>query len=58
MEKALDQVRELATGSEDDRHKAIADLQNLAFSLESPQDTIHRYGHMVSFTVILAHDGD
>ncbi|PQE06904.1 O-methyl transferase B protein [Rutstroemia sp. NJR-2017a BVV2] len=46
MEKALDQVRELATASEDDRDKAIVALQNLAFSLESPQHTIHRYGHM------------
>lgn len=46
MEEALDQVRELATASEDGRRKAIAGLQNLAFSLEDPQDTIHRYGHM------------
>ena len=49
METALDQVRELATAREDDRAKAIVALQNLAFSLETPQDTIHRYGHMVCF---------
>ncbi|KAH7384628.1 S-adenosyl-L-methionine-dependent methyltransferase [Pyrenochaeta sp. MPI-SDFR-AT-0127] len=46
MEEALDQVRKLAAVSEDDRRKAMVALQNLAFSLENPHDTIHRFGHM------------
>lgn len=54
MEEALEQVRKLATESEDGRLKAIVALQNLAFSLEDPHQTIHRYGHMVCFSIILA----
>ena len=53
MEEALDQVRKLAAASEDGRRKAMVALQNLAFSLEGQHDTIHRYGHMVWFNLIL-----
>lgn len=47
MDEALDQVRKLAAASEDGRRKAMLALQNLAFSLENPHDTIRKYGHMV-----------
>ncbi|KAH9866814.1 hypothetical protein J1614_008507 [Plenodomus biglobosus] len=45
MEAALEQVRKLAALSEDGRHQAMVALHNLAYSLETHDDTIHRYGH-------------
>ncbi len=48
MEAALDQIKQLAASvDEDGRSKLRTALQKLALSLESPGDTIHRYGHMV-----------
>lgn len=47
MEAILDQVKQLAATSEEARQEVMVALRNLAFSFESPQDTIHRYGHMV-----------
>ncbi|KAI1379800.1 S-adenosyl-L-methionine-dependent methyltransferase [Hypoxylon crocopeplum] len=35
-----------AAGSEDARRKVIVALQSLLFSLETPDDTLHRFGHM------------
>ncbi|KAI0173474.1 S-adenosyl-L-methionine-dependent methyltransferase [Hypoxylon sp. FL1284] len=46
MEALLEQIKGLAEESDDARRKAMTALQSAAFSLESPQDTIHRYGHM------------
>ncbi|GAP91478.1 putative O-methyl transferase B [Rosellinia necatrix] len=46
MDVSLEQLGRLAAESEEGRHEVIAALQKLALSLESPQDTIHRYGHM------------
>jgi hypothetical protein len=58
MEEALDQVRRLATASQHSRQQAILALQDLAFSLETPDFTLHRYGHMVWLTSIVAQDED
>ncbi|KAI1078166.1 S-adenosyl-L-methionine-dependent methyltransferase [Whalleya microplaca] len=46
MEAALDLIRKEAAGSEDARRKVIGALQSLASSLETPDDTLHRFGHM------------
>lgn len=48
MESALDQIRKEAAGSNDARQKAIVALQSLVSSLETPDDTLHRFGHMVT----------
>ncbi|KAI1463631.1 S-adenosyl-L-methionine-dependent methyltransferase [Daldinia caldariorum] len=47
MEAALDRIRKEAAGGEDARRKVIVALQSLVGSLETPDDTLHRYGHMV-----------
>lgn len=47
MEDAFNKIRELAAENEESRRKAMVALQDLAFSMENEQDTIHRYGHMV-----------
>lgn len=49
MEGALDRIRKEAAGSEDARREVIAALQSLASSLETPDDALHRFGHMVAF---------
>lgn len=47
MEEALEKIRELAVeGNEQTRRGLMLSLQALSFSLETPQDTIHRFGHM------------
>lgn len=46
-EAALGQIRKEAAGSEETRRKAIVALQSLVFSLETPDDTLHRFAHMV-----------
>ncbi|KAI0111777.1 S-adenosyl-L-methionine-dependent methyltransferase [Daldinia grandis] len=46
MEAVLDQVRKEAAGSEDARRKVLVALQSLVSSLETPDDTLHRFGHM------------
>ena len=49
MEAAIDTVKQFATtASEATRQEVIKSLTKLIFALESPSDTIHRYGHMVS----------
>jgi hypothetical protein len=53
MEEALEQVRKLAALSEDDRRQAIVALHDLAHSMETQHDTIHRYGHAVSLTSVI-----
>jgi hypothetical protein len=47
MEAALEQIRIFAAASgEEARRSLMLSLQALAHSLETPQDTIHRFGHM------------
>ncbi|KAI1803416.1 S-adenosyl-L-methionine-dependent methyltransferase [Daldinia bambusicola] len=46
MEAALDQIRKEAAGGEEARRNVIVALQSLVGSLETPDDTLHRYGHM------------
>ncbi|KAF2963106.1 hypothetical protein GQX73_g10471 [Xylaria multiplex] len=46
MEEALDNIRKEAAGSEETRRTAIVALQSLISSLETPDDTLHRFGHM------------
>ncbi|KAK2595098.1 hypothetical protein QQS21_007183 [Conoideocrella luteorostrata] len=47
MEAVLEQIRKVvATGGEDVRRKAMVALQNMAASFETPDDTLHRLGHM------------
>ncbi|KAK8024997.1 S-adenosyl-L-methionine-dependent methyltransferase [Apiospora arundinis] len=53
MEGALDTLRGLAAKGGDERQKVIQALQRLAFSLENPQDTIHRYGQMTLQAAII-----
>lgn len=47
MEEALARVQELAAQDEDSRRKAVVGLPKLASSLETVQETINRYGHLV-----------
>ena len=49
MDAALDKVRQLAANADEaTRRQLSTTLNRLVLSLESPSDTIHRYGHMVS----------
>ena len=49
MDAALETIKGLAAAADEaTRRKLVASLSSLAHSLESPGDTIHRYGHMVS----------
>lgn len=49
MDAAIDQIRQLGTTADEaGRRQMMKSLYRLAYSLESPQDTIHRYGHLVS----------
>ncbi|PHH75738.1 hypothetical protein CDD82_4304 [Ophiocordyceps australis] len=50
MEDALNQVRKFAAQGDHGRREAVLALRDLLFSLETPHDTMHRYGHMVCFT--------
>jgi len=52
MEAAFGQIREVAAEGEEARRKVIVALRDLACSLEEPNDTIHRFGHMVYLTFI------
>ena len=47
MDAALAQIKELAGKDDGARREAMAALQKLFLSLESVQDTIDRYGHLV-----------
>jgi hypothetical protein len=47
MEQVKDQVILLANESDASRQKVMKALQDLLFSFETTEDTIHRYGHMV-----------
>lgn len=52
MDAALETLKGLAAAADEaTRRKLVASLSSLAHSLESPGDTIHRYGHMVSWCV-------
>ncbi|KAF2269981.1 O-methyl transferase B [Lojkania enalia] len=47
IDAALDPIQQLvATASEATRRQLISSLNKLILSLEDPNDTIHRYGHM------------
>lgn len=47
MDAALETIKGLAAAADEaTRRKLVASLSSLAHSLESPGDTIHRYGHM------------
>lgn len=47
MDAALDKVRQLAANADEaTRRQLSTTLNRLVLSLESPSDTIHRYGHM------------
>jgi hypothetical protein len=48
MEEIKDQVTLLANKSDASRQQVMKVLQDLLLSLETTEDTIHRYGHMVS----------
>jgi hypothetical protein len=49
MDAALVQIKQLATkANQGARWQLMAALRKLADSMESPNDTIHRYGHMVN----------
>lgn len=53
MDTALESIKQLAAqAGEDTRRKLKDSLNKLALSLESPSDTIHRYGHMVSELIL------
>ncbi|KAK8017140.1 hypothetical protein PG991_008216 [Apiospora marii] len=52
MEAAFDQLRELAAEGESARQKVVVALRDLASSLEAPNDTIHRFGHMSKWALI------
>ena len=47
MELALLRINQLASEAEPDRRQLMETLHKLAYSLETPNDTVHRYGHMV-----------
>jgi hypothetical protein len=49
MDAALDSIKHLAAEANDETRRALVDsLNELVLSLETPNETIHRYGHMVS----------
>lgn len=51
MDQAIATIQKLAaTATEDVRRRLMTSLNRLSLSLETPNDTIHRYGHMVSRT--------
>jgi hypothetical protein len=47
MEKAFDEIKQVAARDDQSRRSTITALRDLANSLETTNDTIHRYGHMV-----------
>lgn len=48
MDAALAQIKHLAAvGGEAARRQLIDTLHELAYSLEDPNDTVHRYGYLV-----------
>ena len=58
MDAPIDQLKQLAATADDvTRQQLVKSLNELILSLESPNDTVHRYGHMVSslfaFNVLL-----
>lgn len=49
MDVALDQIKQLAAAADEATYRQLmSSLNKLILSLESPNDTVHRYGHMVS----------
>lgn len=49
MDAPIDQLKQLAATADDvTRQQLVKSLNELVLSLESPNDTVHRYGHMVS----------
>lgn len=51
MGGTLDQINQLVAGVDDaTRPLLLTALNRLVLSLETPSDTIHRYGHMVGLT--------
>ncbi|KAK3360905.1 S-adenosyl-L-methionine-dependent methyltransferase [Lasiosphaeria ovina] len=54
VDVALDQIKALAaTADESTRHSIMASLQKLAYSLELPDETVHRYGCLPLQTTII-----
>lgn len=53
MEKALENIKQLAAEGEGSRQQLMVALHKLAQSFESTNDTIHRYGHMVQLVFFL-----
>lgn len=47
MEKWFEEIRQFAARDDQSRRSMIMALRDLANSLETTNDTIHRYGHMV-----------
>lgn len=53
MDAALANFEQMASAADEPtRVRLIAGLRQLADSMEAPQDTIHRYGHMVGTPTI------
>lgn len=48
MQAIKEQITLIANESDAARQQAMSTLQDLLFSFETTEDTIHRYGHMVS----------
>lgn len=49
MDASINQIKELVSRiDEAQRMEVIKSLQRLIYSLETPQDTMYRYGHCVS----------
>ncbi|KUJ18479.1 O-methyl transferase B [Mollisia scopiformis] len=54
METALEDIKRLAISSDEDARQSIMSaLHKLAYSMESPNDTIRRYGHLTLQTAAI-----
>lgn len=53
MDSILNQINEYAAAAtEETRSKLMSSLNQLLLSMESPNDTVHRYGHMVRLQLV------
>jgi hypothetical protein len=56
MDATLATIRQLAaTASDATRRQLVSSLNRVILSFESPNDTVHRYGHMMSLAMFLKH---
>lgn len=54
MEAALNQVKQLAaTADKATRQQLMATLHEVAYSMEDAEDTVNRFGYLVSMPVLL-----